>query len=279
MSSSETTSDHSSPSSTPSSDDAGKLPVPEERRPLVVRSNVEPEEDYTNYRPALRRDFFYSCAYCSIMESELTARRFTIDHYEPVSLGDGADNRLTEYRNLMYCCETCNSFKGSLAPPPNAREAGLIYFRPDEHFHEDHFERSGRRVNEKSSIGFFTINALNLNRDQLQRLRDIRRRLGECDAFIASGIAALKDYPIDRLPPAARSKAIEVRDKLAGMQASLESDLDEFLRQVARNPLEGDGAPPVDERDKDRLAKIKELEGLYPGVWRGRKSVDRATKT
>lgn len=50
---------------------------------LVVRSAVPVGRPYNEYKRYLRRDFFYSCAYCTIAETEAQAIRFTIDHYEP----------------------------------------------------------------------------------------------------------------------------------------------------------------------------------------------------
>ena len=50
-------------------------------RPLVVRSNPPQGENYNEYKEILRYDFFYTCAYCTMMEAEAAAVRFTIDHY------------------------------------------------------------------------------------------------------------------------------------------------------------------------------------------------------
>jgi hypothetical protein len=50
---------------------------------LVVRSEVPPDKPYSEYRPWLRNDFFYSCGYCTMSEAEAQALRFTIDTMSP----------------------------------------------------------------------------------------------------------------------------------------------------------------------------------------------------
>jgi HNH endonuclease len=82
---------------------------------LVVRSVVEPVEHYDEYRQVLRFDFFYSCAYCTMTESEARGIRFTIDHYEPQS---ARRDLVNEYSNLLYACDTCNIRKGNRCPSP-----------------------------------------------------------------------------------------------------------------------------------------------------------------
>ena len=146
-------------------------------RPLVVRSNPPQGENYNEYKEILRYDFFYTCAYCTMMEAEAAAVRFTIDHYEPTSAQPDLEN---EYNNLMYACDPCNTRKGDRYPPPAARAEGVRFFRPDEDVHSHHFELTGKRLRGKSKTGDYTIDALDLNRYMLNRLREIRIRQNRC---------------------------------------------------------------------------------------------------
>jgi hypothetical protein len=110
-------------------------------------------------------------------EAEAQAIRFTIDHYEP---RNARPDLIDEYENLMYSCDECNLRKGDRSPPPQARADGYRFFRPDRDLHEDHFRESARRLQGKSNVGHYSVEALDLNRLSLRRLREIRERLTEC---------------------------------------------------------------------------------------------------
>jgi hypothetical protein len=238
-------------------------------KPVVVRStNLPTVKEYGEYLPVLRKDFWYSCAYCTITEAEARAIRFEIDHYEPVSARDDLRH---EYSNLMYACEECNSLKGDRTPPQSARDAGKRFFRVDEDIRSEHFEPKGIRVEGKTTVGEFTVDAVDLNRYSLRRLREIRQKLMDSEVFVSEGVTALSSFAIDRLSPqirgdalAAINKALELTDKVFG-------DFDELLLEFAKSPLLQDEESDEDRlRNKERLARLREQEGLHPGVWRGR---------
>lgn len=234
---------------------------------LIVRSQVPPQTKHTNYRKFLRRDFYFSCAYCTITESEATARRFTIDHYEPVS---ARPDLSLDYSNLMYSCEECNLFKGDRTPPQEARDNGVAFFRPDNHKRSDHFTRERTRLKHKTKVGDYTIEALDLNRASLQRLRDLRARIADCEEFISSGITALRSFPIDHLPREIRAKAISTIKQFSDLENEATDELEKILQHYARSPLDGDDDEDP-AADKERLEKLRQTEALYKGVWRGRK--------
>lgn len=239
--------------------------VPAERgNALVVRSVVPAELNYPEYRPHLRVDFFHSCAYCTIAEAEAMAIRFTIDHYEPQ---EARKDLVNEYGNLMYCCDTCNQYKGDRCPPEEARQKGYRFFRPDQDLRTDHFERKGRELSHKSNTGYFTIETLDLNRENLKRLRDLRERLKDCDRYVVEGIMALRSFKIDELPREVRAKAIEkIKDAQLAADEIGEA-IDELLREHSRSPFI-DPDLGAAHRAVERTKALKDLEGLYPGRWR-----------
>ena len=164
---------------------------------LVTRSQVPPGLKYEEYREYLRPDFFFSCAYCTMCESEAQAIRFTVDHYEPQRYrGDLAN----DYNNLMYCCDTCNTRKGYRMPSPGERAQGYRFFRPDQDKYGDHFERSGQRITHRSNTGYYTKEALDLNRQGLRRLRELRQRAANCNEYVLGGLRALRRFELDQLP-------------------------------------------------------------------------------
>ena len=243
-----------------------------ERKPLVTRSAVPQLTQYGEYKRYLRPDFIYSCAYCTMSEAEATAIRFVIDHYEPQ---EGNEDKISDYNNLMYACDQCNARKIDITVPPAAREAGYRFFRPDMDIHEDHFKqgklRSGIEIEATSPVGEFTIQGVDLNRASLRRLRELRAEIFECGSFLMHGVAGLKNFPIDRLPPQIKAKAARAIDRAVTMVDIVGEQLDEILREYAHSelidPEEGDDA---DKRHRERKKALKDLKVLYPGVWLGR---------
>ena len=231
---------------------------------LVVRSTVPAGLEYQDYKPYLRTDFWHSCAYCTLSEAEARAIRFTIDHYEP---REARKDLVNEYSNLMYACDACNSRKGDRCPPPEAREDGHRFFRPDQDVRADHFERREIWLQEKSPTGYFTIQALDLNRESLRRVRALRARLSECDRYIIDGITALRAFPTDALPKDVRALALRKIQEAMDVAEDLGAAIDTVLRDFARSPLiDPDG--DAEHRAKERAKQLQELEAMYPGSWR-----------
>jgi HNH endonuclease len=238
------------------------------RTPLVVRSVVPVETDYTSYRPYLRKDFLYSCAYCTLTEVEASGHRFTIDHYEPQWQSPAL---VSVYSNLMYACGECNLRKLDITPPAEARSAGLRFYRPDIDSPIDHFDieyrRNGWHLKGKTSIGEFSVEYLDLNRHWLLRLRDIRQQLGECVKFTTHGIGALKTFPLDRLPKHVKLPAKEAIQRVVGAVLAIEDDLEVLIAEMAKSHLL-DEDPEVLERAKERSKKMLGHKAIYPGQWR-----------
>ncbi|MGD0026527.1 MAG: HNH endonuclease [Xanthobacteraceae bacterium] len=234
------------------------------RNSLVTRSAVPAGLRYPEYKPYLRHDFFHSCAYCTISESEATAIRFTIDHYEPKTSRRDLAN---EYTNLMYACDTCNQLKGNRCPPPNARAAGLRFFRPDNDLYEDHFQLSGIRLNSKTKVGEFSIEAIDLNRQALRRLRDLRRRLTNCDEHVAAGILALRSFHMDQLPQPVKGSAARTVSQAIAVGERMADEIDALLRDHARSTLI-DPDPESEKRAAERSRKMDAWKALHPGNWR-----------
>jgi hypothetical protein len=234
---------------------------------LVARSEVPPGRPYTDYQRWLRKDFFFSCAYCTMTEAEAQAIRFTIDHYEPRKVRPDLTN---VYENLMYSCDECNSRKGDRCPPASARANGIRFFRPDHDLRRDHFRGSGERLEAESDIGKYSIETLDLNRKLLRTLRSIRDRLTGSREHIEGGVMALRRFPIDRLPPRVKAAAAQYINESLAIKAELENDIDLLLQNYAKSPLLEDD---VDEEDRaralERKSWLKETQALYPGSWRG----------
>lgn len=230
----------------------------------MTRSSVPAGLPYKDYKKYLRPDFFYACAYCTMTEAEAQGIRFTIDHYESQSTNPAL---VDDYSNLMWCCDKCNLLKSDLTPPPAARSDGKRFYRPDVDAFEEHFRVAGRLLHDLSQIGWFTKEFLDLNRLSLQRIRDIRRRLYECDQAVAAGLQALRDFRIDQLPKELRHKVNRAIEQMAKEHVTVIEMIEHVLKENSKSPLldDDDEAPA---RAKQRAEKLKEIGALYPGDWR-----------
>lgn len=199
---------------------------------LVVRATPAKVANYRDYKQLLRVDFWYSCAYCTMTEVEAQGIRFTIDHYEAQVK---VPEKETDYGNLLWACDPCNTFKGDLWPDDELTQAGLRFYRPDLDHPEHHFALKGQRVEGQSPIGEFTVEMLDLNREQLRRLRDLRGRLQSSSREILVGLRSLLDIPIDRLPRHVRSRFLELRGKLEGESGKLEMTVGDVVMALSKS--------------------------------------------
>jgi hypothetical protein len=240
---------------------------------LVIRSAVEPVSNYREYKEVLRKDFRFSCAYCSTSECEAQAVRMTIDHYEPRKARPDLEHA---YSNLMYACDQCNSRKGDRCPPEDARATGYRFFRADEDRWGDHFRLNGRRLDPESNTGFYSVEALDLNRHGLQKLRELRERLYECERVVAEGLRGLQGFPIDLLPPPIRGRAAALMKKAGLSREQLADDIDAILEGLSRSEfLE----PDSDAHAQDRSQKLNATEALFAGSWRAPREQPRRSRS
>ncbi len=232
--------------------------------PLVRRSAAPADQKFAEYRQYLRYDFFYSCGYCTISQAEAQALRFTIDHYEPRGARPDLEH---EYSNLMYSCDQCNTLKGDRCPPASARADGYRFFRPDHDIYQEHFQNNGIRIELTSNVGYYSIQALDLNRLALRRLREIRERLTKCDRLVAEGVFGLRNFHIDKLSQSIKGKALGAISRATDIANRIPDEIDTMLREHARSPLV-DPDPEAASRAEERASKLEDLPALYPGKWR-----------
>lgn len=203
----------------------------------LQRSEVPQRGSHHEYREELRTDFSHSCGYCTISETEAKGLRFEIDHYLPE---EHFPALRAAYFNLLYACEHCNGNKSDAY----ASEAELAecrrFFRPDWDRRRDHFELEGARLKARSVTGEHSITMLRLNRQVLERLRAIRKRLFDAEALIEGGVASLRGVSLDEIARERRFFFKERRDRLLNDVQALGPLVAELLASARSEFLDPD---------------------------------------
>lgn len=131
--------------------------------------------DYTQFRPLLRRDFHYRCAYCLIQEFFLGGEAgFEIDHYCPIHGPYGRPDLIADYTNLYWCCRECNQNKADAWPSPQDEAEGRRIIDPCELWgdHELHWNfLPDGKLESLTPVGEYTDEHLILSRAFLQQRR------------------------------------------------------------------------------------------------------------
>ncbi len=144
--------------------------------PLCVRRKPYPRySQYQRYRNHLRQDFDHRCAYCDLHEAEWGGyRHFQIEHFRPRELFPWLQS---EYTNLLYSCDICNSYKGCDWPNDNPTPNKRGYLDPCQYNYDEYFAIQGDgTIQGKAEATRYMIEALHLNRLQLKQLRVRRQR-------------------------------------------------------------------------------------------------------
>lgn len=144
---------------------------------------------YSSYREYLRKSTNYSCAYCTISESESPGATFNIEHFRPKKYFASLKAKC---ENLRYSCPRCNSYKGDLwiseadgcsrnceecEQPACIKNINRFIDTIQEEPSEVIFlgEDDKLYAYNGSKPANYTIQYLRLNRAQLIKLRHIRR--------------------------------------------------------------------------------------------------------
>ncbi len=150
--------------------------------------------DIKSYKSPICREYLrkvsdYSCAYCTITESEAPGAAFHVEHFRPQSEFPHLKDELS---NLRYACPRCNLIKGShwirqedgcirnceQCDTKHCHEnvyrlIDCFFENPQEHIKLN--ENNLLEAVDGSKPGIHTINYLRLNRAQLVKLRQTRR--------------------------------------------------------------------------------------------------------
>jgi uncharacterized protein (TIGR02646 family) len=157
--------------------DYGQTPIARRHAPVATFGS----DGYRKYRPCLRLDFEFRCAYCLSHEAEVAPGAsfggFEIDHFKPAHRREFRSLR-NRYSNLFWTCHACNRAKKGTWPSDAEQQAGYRFLDPCADALGKHLSLNGDAVvrREASDLAAtYTIEQINLN-SALQRSRRSRRR-------------------------------------------------------------------------------------------------------
>lgn len=231
---------------------------------IISRSSVQPKKSYSEYKDYLRHDFWYSCAYCNISEIEAIGIGFQIDHFNPtLGKADGKD----DYENLMWSCDRCNRSKSDIWPPLEAQKKGHRFIKADVDDPREHVEISGTKLIAISDPGKFSEKILRLNRLELRRIREIRKKFYDTSEEILLGLRALSSMSLDKIKPYKRLEFLKQRNFLLAQYEQINRAIDNLsLREWNKSPLL-DEDPNAKQHTKNRREYLSQLQTIYPDPW------------
>ena len=86
------------------------------RKHKIIRNCKKHYADYRNYKPYLAEDFNHRCAYCNLLDKNVTSF-FEVDHFVPraeIKKDPQLEYLTNDYNNLIYACRNCNGEKRDL---------------------------------------------------------------------------------------------------------------------------------------------------------------------
>lgn len=142
---------------------------------IIRKQTPPPKSDWRDYKPYLRPDFNYECAYCRIPERHWGGpRNFVVEHFRPRSL---FPSLALTYANLYYACNRCNDFKRDTWPPDELYHLGYRFADPcEEDVYLVHLmEEPDGFLIALTCCGAYTRDHVRLNRWHLKDWRSKRR--------------------------------------------------------------------------------------------------------
>ncbi|MBI3915958.1 MAG: HNH endonuclease [Betaproteobacteria bacterium] len=195
--------------------------------------------DYRNYKPELRLEFSGQCVYCRAVDAN-RQESFGVDHYRPKSIPKFR-SLTTNYLNLFYACNRCNSYKRAFWPSPSEMKAGVFVPNPCDHVMWEHLRsRSDGAVTTASKAGEFTSDLLLLNETEAVAYR---RSLTTVLGTLAAQIAVARKTIQEAKRCVAREKTPEGKSRADAQHIRAEANLHQL--QAAIPGLLGLAAPAL----------------------------------
>jgi hypothetical protein len=113
------------------------------------------------------------CQYC-LMHESLQGATFHLEHVIPLCKGGSSD-----LGNLVLACPGCNLHKADrIAATDPATGEDVRLFHPLRQAWPEHFRFKSYQIEGLTAVGRATVDALNLNHDRRQRIRQVEEAFG-----------------------------------------------------------------------------------------------------
>lgn len=131
---------------------------------------VPAQNEYESYRPFLRRDFEFRCAYCLRHEFFFGGGEAgEIDHFRPRHL---FPHLLNDYQNLCWSCHKCNAAKGGKWPSESQVRQEFRFLDPCADDQADHWQtHADGTLTALTPVGSYTVRHIRLDRPTLVEFR------------------------------------------------------------------------------------------------------------
>lgn len=149
-------------------------------------ADVTGRRGYQSFRPCLRWEFGFTCAFCLLHESDLAEHGveglglMSVEHFIPVSAEDALIN---DYENCFYVCRFCNGARGTAS---TLSKDGRRLLNPCREVWGEHFFASaGDRLVPYSGDSDAVYTAQVYDLDDLRKIRVRRSRRERIEEWTA----------------------------------------------------------------------------------------------
>ncbi len=219
---------------------------------VISRQHTPKPGDYGTYRPCLRLEFSFACAFCLCHEADLIEQGaegtglFWIEHFEPQK---SAPELKDVYTNCFYVCRFCNRARGG-ARTVDAN--GVRLLNPSTDAWNAHFTLSNDRIEpvQGDARALRTEKVYRINVDRKVVSRSHRRTLIEGHTKLIEG-APHRISGLKRALANLSGDALTDQEAIWGAIIALQKDV---VR--ARKDLERYADPPIDRPEFCRCPQV-----------------------
>jgi hypothetical protein len=206
-------------------------------KPIRRRHSPSPGR-LTSFRPCLRWEFGFSCAFCLLHEADMgldDRGAFSVEPWVP----NARRTSDPTYDDLFYACAFCNRARGAA---PRVASSGAHLLRPDEVAWDQHFSLENDLLVPRAGDpdAAYTAQVYDLNDPRKVRLRRFRREAITTRLRFLRESEGLRKRLLDRVATSPTDDALAYLDVMQALESSVRAIASELLQLAA---IPQDAAP------------------------------------